>query len=226
MIKATKKLLGRGIYTPAEVAFYARVRTQTLNRWMYGNSGGRSVVTPELGSMSSDRTLTFLDFIQSLAIRSIRTKHDIPLQKIRETVIVAQEAGITYPFARNHTTFLYGGGEVVLKIGERLIQASEKNKRNTMIKEVAQLYLKDLTFNDNGLASQYVAWESSGRRVVFNPKHRFGEPIVEGCGYTVSTLFDAYETEGSIENAAEAYRVDQEDVEVSLSYLDHLMKAA
>ena len=225
MIKAIQSNLGKGIYTPAEVAFYARVQTRTLNRWIFGNKTGESVLTPELSS-EEDRTLTFLDLIQSLAIRSIRTKHDIPLQKIRDAVRISEERGISFPFARNHTTFLYGDGEVVLKINGDLIQASGRHKRNKMIKEVAQLYLKDLTFDDDGLASKYVAWESSGRKIVLNPKQRFGEPIVSGCGYSVSTLFDAYETEGSIENAAKAYKVKPADIEVSLEYLDHLMRAA
>jgi uncharacterized protein (DUF433 family) len=60
---------------------------------------------------------------------------------------------------------------------------------------------------------------------VMNPKHRFGEPLLEGCGYTPEVLFEAAKTEGSIEAAAKAYGVSKEQVEVCVDYFDYLLAA-
>lgn len=93
------------------------------------------------------------------------------------------------------------------------------------MKEVAQLYLQDLVFShQTGLAEAYTAWkDQDGRRIIMNPKVRFGEPVVESCGYTAQALWEAYEIEGGVEAAADAYKVEKADIELSLRYYDHLM---
>ena len=40
-----------------------------------------------------------------------------------------------------------------------------------------------------------------------DPRERFGEPVVERCGYAASTLWEACEIEGGVEEAAKAYGV-------------------
>jgi uncharacterized protein (DUF433 family) len=233
MIASPDTLLGIGIYSPQEAAFYARVRTETMNRWLYGSKKGERVVDPQLPSQD-EKTVTFLDFVQSLAVREIRSRHKIPLEKIREAVLLAKERGIDYPFARQHRAYLLsdgkseGHGEIVLQIDVQMIQASGQAKRNLIMKDVAQLYLQDLAFSpDTGLAETYTAWsDAAGRKVVMNPKVRFGEPFVPACGYTAQTLWEAYEIEGGVDAAASAYEVTREDVELALRYYDHLLNNA
>ncbi len=74
-----------GLYTPAEAAHYARVPTALMVRWIHGNKQGDAVVTAELPN-DIEKTVTFVDFVQSLAIRAIRLHHRVPLQKIREAI--------------------------------------------------------------------------------------------------------------------------------------------
>src|SRR5438445_597141 len=47
MVSAGDNLLNLGIYTPAEAAFYARIRTQRINSWLYGSKNANPVVSPE-----------------------------------------------------------------------------------------------------------------------------------------------------------------------------------
>lgn len=233
MIASPDNLLGIGIYTPAEAAFYARVRPQTMGRWLYGDKRGDRVLDTQL-QVQDEKVVTFLDFVQSLAVREIRSRHNVSLEKIREAVELAKLRGIQYPFAVQHTAYLFsdgmaeGHGNIVLKIGDMLIQASGQEKRSTIIKDVAQLYLQDLAFSpETGLAEAYTAWtDSAGRKIVMNPKVRFGEPIVLSCGYTAQTLWEAYKIEGGVEAAASAYDVQNEEIELALRYHDHLLNNA
>jgi uncharacterized protein (DUF433 family) len=73
-----------------------------------------------------------------------------------------------------------------------------------------------------GLASEYTPLKDDGAKIVINPLIKFGAPIVKPCGYTVATLIDAYESEGSIEAAADAYEVTRSEVKLALSYDDVL----
>lgn len=227
---ATSALLGKGLYSPAEAAIYARMRTQTLNRWLFGNNQGEPALVAQFPADKSDKVVTFLDFVQLLAVREIRQKHKVPLKKIRQAVELAKAEGIPYPFAVHHKTFLFGDmaeeghGEVVLEIGGKLIQASGKHRRQPVMPEVAELYMEDLYFDPGAdLASRYFPFGSAlNRSVVMNPRVQFGEPMVVSCGYTAEALFEAYRIEGGVEPAAKAFGVERSDVEASLKYFDLL----
>jgi uncharacterized protein (DUF433 family) len=55
-----------------------------------------------------------------------------------------------------------------------------------------------------------------------NPRIRFGEPILDGCGFTPSALYEAAKTEGSFDAAARSYGVSVEQVKVCFDYFDFL----
>lgn len=233
MIKVTENLLGKGIYSPAEAAFFARVSTRTMTRWIFGNRQGAAVVRAQFPPDSPDdpdKTVSFLDFVQALAIRAIRTQYKLPLEKIRQSVDIADEHGISYPFARPHRTFLFsdkkelGHGNIVLELDGQLIQASGTHRRTQVMRQIAEYYLSDLTFDpDTGLADKYIAFTHGNNRILMNPRIRFGEPFVESCGYTAQTLWEAVQIEGSAEAAARAYEVTANDIETAYRFYDHLM---
>lgn len=242
---ALRDKIGHGIYTPSEAALYARVHTQLLNRWLY-SSGGEPVIEPEFGR--GDKSVSFLDLIQALAIREARNDYDVPLEKIREAYDRAREQyGIKYPFAMRHRAFLFGEGkpnqspgriskkkrrmEIVLNLGDnegtKYVQMTGREHGNILIAEIAQVYMLDLTFNpQTGLAHEYRPMTFRERSILMNPTIRFGEPIVESCGITAMTLYESYKSEGSVEAAAKAYGVEREDVELAIKYNDYLQRPA
>ena len=230
---ATKNQLGIGLYTPQEAAMYARVRTQTLNRWLFGSNQGKSVVRPQI-QPDGDRTVTFLDLIQSLAIRSIRTQYKklVSIQKIRAAAEIARdEYGVEFPFAQPHKTFVIRegkhAGEVVIQLTTGFVQITGKKKDQRLIGPIAELYLDQLVFDDDGYATEYRPWSSQDAgSILMNPHQRFGEPLVEGCGYSACALWDATIAEGGVDAAASAYGVSPEHVKLACSYFDHLLKDA
>lgn len=225
MVATADSLIGRGLYTPSEAALYARLPSATMRRWLYGNTMGQAALRPECGP-GGEKVVTFLDFVQALAVREIRTQHKIALNKIRDAVDRAEDQyGVTHPFARRHTTYLLGR-EILVQVDvesiDSLTQVSGKRANQTVMRPIVELYLKDLAFGADGLAELYQAYAWRDRMVVMDPRHRFGEPIVADSGYTAQSLWQASITEGGFEAAAEAYGVEPEDVEVAYRYYDHL----
>jgi uncharacterized protein (DUF433 family) len=214
--------LGAGLYTLGEAALYARLRPQTLARWFFGSKQGASALDRQLNS--DDKVLSFLDFVQALAVRSVRITHRVPLTKIRHAVKIAEsEYGIRYPFARMHTTYLVGS-EIIIKLGEdEYAQISGKHAKNRVIAKVVELYMKDLSFDPEGLAQKYDAFVWNGYTVSMNPHIRFGEPMVVSCGYSASALYDAFKANEDIDLAAREYGVTPFEIEVSIRYFDHLV---
>jgi uncharacterized protein (DUF433 family) len=243
-----ERLLGKGLYTPAEAARYARVPTQLLTRWIHGNKQGSPVVESEV-TASHEKIVTFLDFVQALAIRRIRRERpQISLNKIRQAYVVAsKEFNVKYPFALESTHIgLFGPQdkpelqEIWLCVGKseegtlKYFQLTGKKRKNQLIGEVVRTYTSRLVFDDiTKLATRYFAFppitpgdsvSANTQRVIMEPDIRFGEPYIASCGYTAQTLFDAYQAEGSVERAAELSGVTREEVILAIEYIDYLQE--
>jgi uncharacterized protein (DUF433 family) len=239
MIKAAD-LLGKGLYSPSEAALYARVPTGLMTRWVYGTKQGAAVIEPQLGA-GENRDVTFLDFVQALAIRRIRRERPgISLQRIREAYLRARdEFGEPYPFALESTRIgLFGPPDeprkqvIWLCIGEKedgarqYFQLTGRRSGNQMLGEVVRTYAHRLVFDGTTkLARKYLAFpttEHAPEHIVMDPLVRFGEPFIESCGYTARTLYDAYCSEKSAQRAADVFGVTLEQVELAAEYFDYL----
>lgn len=200
-----------------------------MSRWLYGTNG-KPVFTPEYGhAETGQREVSFLDFVQALSVRAIRTQHNVSLAKIREAVEYAEKRGFKYPFARyGHKTYLVdkgrSKGDIVLKIDDKLLLASGKQKSQMLMKPIIEIHLQSLEFDPlTGFANRYTAFKAVDRNIVMDPHRRFGEPMVEGVGYSALALWEAARNEGGIKEAAQAYGVDEKDVIASCLYFDYLL---
>jgi hypothetical protein len=223
---ATAPKLGVGLYTLAEAAFYARLNQNTLSRWLYGSSGGEAVLRPE---GSDERFVTFVDFIEAMAVRAIRLEHKLKLDKVRQAVRVAANVyGVTHPLAQRHITYLFDN-EIFICLpntntaspAERYFQASGKHKGVQLMKPIVEVYLDDIGFDPDGVARTFSIFERNKQRVLMDPKIHFGEPRVPS-GYSFMTLWEASTSEGSMEAAAKAYGVPVEEVALACHCYDHL----
>ena len=217
---------GRGLYTSKEAAFYARMPSVTMNRWIQGSRNGERVIRPEIWG-EQDKYLTFMDFVQALAIRTFRLTYDIPLQKIRSAVNnAADRYGVEHPFARNHVTY-WDGKDIHIELTDGLLtQVTGKSLGQGSFKQLVEVYLRDLTFDVDGIAATYRAYTWKDTEIRMNPKIRFGEPIIMSCGYTAQSLWQACITEGSIEAGSKAYGVAVNEAEAAYRYYDFLQGKA
>src|SRR5215218_3560740 len=107
MSPTLKPHIGKGLYTVREAALYSRVRPELLNRWLFGTATSKPVLTPQFGR--AEKLVSFLDLVQTLAIRQIRLMYDVPVSKIRQALRwVKKHLDEDYPFARQHFTYLFG----------------------------------------------------------------------------------------------------------------------
>ena len=219
-------LLNKGIYTTRQAARYARIRPPMMARWIHGSQAGQSAIRPELAD-DPDRFVTFLDFVQALAIRAIRHDRKLSLQLIREVVRIAErDYNLLYPFARKHTTYLFGNDIVIRIADDTIIQVSGNYKHHQLIKPVVELYADDLVYETGPLPTRFEAFKYEGRTIMIDPAVRFGEPMVMSCNYPVDVLLTAVETEGTAELAAAAYEIDKDDVVAAQRYDDCLLAVA
>ncbi len=224
MSEKSNQFLGKGMYTVAEAALYCRVTTAMMTRWLFGTASGEPVMVPQFGT--EERLVSFLDLVQTLAIREIRNQHKVPLPKFRQALQCAEETlGLKHPFARHHCTYLLNGELVIRRTQDEddFVEASGKHRGQRLFAFV-EMYLKSLDFTPDGLAYKYRIFASNHSTpvaVTMDPKVRFGEPLLPS-GYTALTISGAIKTEGSVNQAAEAYGISVEEVEAAYQFADHL----
>lgn len=214
---------GTGLYTLRETARYARMHPHTVSRWFKGDDYCRKVFL-----LDESRIITFLDFVQVLAVRNVRVHYpEISLQKIRDAITRASDQfDVSYPFARKHTTFIFDKEIWIRPTGQTIMQISGSQHGQKGMVPLLERFLKDISFDANtGLAEKYKAFERGKHKITMNPRMRFGEPLLDDCGYTPLTLFEAAKAEGSPEAAAKVYGVTPEQVELCVDYCDYLEAA-
>lgn len=221
MVAKSNKYLGNGWYTVAEAAMYCRVPKGTMTRWLFGTKSGNSVIDPEFGT--KERFVSFMDLVQTLAIRDIRAKTAVPLDNIRQAIRHAKdEWELDHPFARHHCTYVYGDTIVIRPKEDKdlYIEASGKHKGQPMLPYV-ELYMTALDFSPvDGLANRYRIFTSTHKRpitITMDPRVRFGEPLLPS-GHTALSILHAYHAEGGINQAADAYGIPPEEVDASRQF--------
>jgi len=172
--------------------------------------------------------MTFLDFMQAVAVRNLRVKHHVHLDTIREAITYAKnEFDMDHPFARKHVTYL-DGRNILIQPAEHTapVGATGRVKGQHVIKRVLEQYLEDVSFDPNsGLATRYMAYQFKDRRIVMDPEIHFGQPYVDNTGITAARLAAAVDEEGSRDAAASAFGVSLDDVEAAARYIDSLQAA-
>jgi uncharacterized protein (DUF433 family) len=220
-VKPDFSFIGIGVYTPAEAARLIGVPPSTLQRWLRGYKKGEQEYDPlwrpslDLGD---ERTyLTFLDLVQArVAIAFINA--GLSPQKVRKAIELGRTIlDSTYPFAS--ARLRTDGNTVMLQVltpgeDDRLIDLFRDGQY--LMKHVVEPSLKGLEF-DKDLA---VRWWPAGKgdRIVIDPRRQFGQPIDAETGVPTSVLATAVTAEGSVENAARAYRVPTAAVRRALRF--------
>lgn len=230
MISKPDELIGVGLYTPREAALYARLNTQTFNRWFYGDSRYEPVTSPQKGEIEGERVVTFWDLIQAVGIRNLRLQtrsSSIPLQRIRNVLNEARkEFGLEFPLARRHTIYIYSN-RLILKHNDDWIGLTRGIDRHQLYShKLIEHYLEELKYDDEGMADEWTPLSSSKYRVSLNADRRFGAPTIEPGGILVESLADSIESEGSVDAAAEAFEVEREAVVLAQKYVYDYLGAA
>jgi uncharacterized protein (DUF433 family) len=221
---------GVGVYSIPEAARYAKIHQNTLRNWFSGGTDRAPLRGVEIES-EDFKVITFLDFVEAVAIRSLRVDYGVSFQKIREAVKIAKERyGITHPFAhQKHKTVLVGKELHVFLPEDQTnpVQLTGRFSGQKSFKPCIERYMDDLVFDESGIAQLYKAFRFNGQEIILNPRVHFGDPIVKENGYTAETLYRAAVTEGSVERAAHLYDASIASVDAAYRYWNNeLGKAA
>lgn len=220
-----------GAYGLPEAARYLRMPVQTLRRWFIGDA--KNAPLHRAGIQEGETyLLTFEDYIEAAAVRCLRHEHGLSLQKIRSGYEKARDLyGIDRLFnRRSHRVFASSAKELLICIEEEdSVNPTQLTGKIVGQKEfhvLAQAYLRQIEWDEDGLARLWVASKWGEARVVLRPDWAFGEPVLERSGYRAETLYHAFMAEGDIAQVARLYDVTEEEVDAACNFMTALVPEA
>ncbi len=217
--------VGEGVYSVPDAAAILGFPVDKVRRWI--KTYWEDKFTGENGSYTwgegRDRGFNFYTLVELIAIYALREK-EVSFAKIIEArTFLQKELNVEYPFA----------SEKVMSDGQKFYFAINKTvlmdvnlTRQTSIKDLVEPYCKKLDFDAiDTLANQF--WPlGKDRSIVVDPKHRFGEPVIDGTNISVDILASMVSGGDSVEMIAELYQLHPDQVKDAITYVEKTHVAA
>lgn len=192
-------------YPVAEAARLLRVPGSTLRTWF---------------DIKDGRALNFFELLEGYTIQTLRTRHQMPMRKIRKAIdYLRNETGERYPLAKHDMGFETDGVHLFVTRMGKLVSASERGQ--LAWREVLQVFLERVDYDGAGFALRFYPFTRDHRTdgpklVVIDPAVCFGRPSVAGRGISTAMVASRYKAGESMAELAEDYGCEQALIEEAI----------
>lgn len=222
-VPEAQTLIGRGVYSVAEVARLIKVQRDAITRWSRGYSyqwkGELRTAPPVFQSVAAAGGEVFLDFADLMEVRVLAEfrRYGVSWHTIRVAAQrVAELRQSSHPFSAKD--FRTDGRHILMHVApemkdERFLNlVSDQLEFGRLVKPL----LKEVDFDANAPLRW---WPPTGKReVMIDPQFAFGAPVVRGPGIRTRVLADCYEAEGSFRAAAWWYDIPERLVKAAVGF--------
>lgn len=209
-----------GLYTVPMAARLLGAKQTKVRSWVegYGHSTAAPILIRQMPRVGGKTLLGFLDLVESAFVRHFLHIGYSP-QTIRKVALKLRERhGADHPFAMDKSfkaNAKHIFEEVVADDGERRLVNLMND--NFEIVPAVEPSLFDQVFYVGDIARTWMPIREHPR-VIVDPKVAFGRPVLKDVQIPTETLFDAYQAEGSVEQAAEEFGLTAADVSDAVNF--------
>lgn len=225
-------LFGVGIYTIPEASRLTHIPTPSIKRWIkgydYTRDGVHKTSKPlwkhDIETIGEITALSFRDLMELLFVNAFR-KHGVSWKEIRAAAEKASEfIDSSHPFSTKR--FKTDGKKIIVEYAEQTRSKAllELVSGQYAIEKIIGPHLLsgfEYSSSDNGIVRWYPIPRS--RKVVIDPKIKFGRPVVLPAGIPTDVLYRAYKAEGSKSKVAQWYKVNTNTVKVAVKFEEELV---
>jgi uncharacterized protein (DUF433 family) len=217
------------LYGIGEAAGYLSVPPTTLQNWVYGHprrgTGARDptarpMITAEQPERRNEPAMPFIGLAEAYALAAFR-KAGVPMQRIRPALdALALELGLEHALASSR--LLTDGAEVLYDYAQHAGDSPEGEYARELVvvrnnqrvfKEIVELYLRRVTFADDGYAQLIRLPQYKVAEVTIDPDHGFGRPRFAHGGISVDDVIDLFRAGEPVDTVAEEFGLDRDEVE-------------
>jgi uncharacterized protein (DUF433 family) len=192
---------------------YMGAKTREVKRWLGVEKGSRGIVPH-----GSEEGVNFLEFIELLYIKELRSRHGVPFDEIRHMYEVLRHlhGDTRHPFAREGK-IQAGGGRVYVDFASDKIDS----RYQMAFKDVVDVLADQICFVEEK-PRQWWPMTTKGR-VVMEPGVAWSAPAVVSHRISTASIFDLYVAEGRrISPVISWFDVSQEDVEAAVAFEEEM----
>jgi len=213
-------------YTIPNAAQYLRIPISTIRSWVLGRSysvkAGKNFFKPVIelaGKDGNTNLLSFTNLIELHVLDSIRRKHGLALDKIRQALeyvvkINDKEHPLAFMFFETDGLDLF-----VTEFG-KLISASRSGQIE--IREMIQIYLQRIDRDESGFAAKLYPFTRNTRSknepklVVIDPRISFGRPVLTGTGIPIDSITERFYAGENLQSIAHDFKCSEEVIEEAI----------
>jgi len=221
VIKDSRNLLERPLYSYADSDHLAQLSAGTSRRWLAGYSyrqtDGAAVSRPPVTPHPQIQMegVSFVDLVELVAIGGLKNM-GFSLLRIRRIVANCQELmGVARPLAS--LRFQTDAREIFVHKDGQLIEVLGKRGRQAWY-EVLEPFLQTLDYERKlALACR---WWPLGKDIpiVVDPNYGYGFPVIRNSGVRTEIILERFQAGELEEQIAEDFNVDRIDVERALQF--------
>lgn len=193
------RLVGVGLYTPAEASSYTGIPSADIRRWLFGYTSN-GVQRPGLWCSEladeEDKVLGFHDLLEIRFVHAFR-QHGVSLQAIRAASQQARQLfDQPYPFTCKR--FQTDGRSIFATVleetgDEALLDLVKRQYAFTQV--IKPSLYEGIDYANEGKAQRWYPLKRS-KAVVLDPARNFGKPVLSDVGTDTSAIYMAYQAEG------------------------------
>lgn len=205
-------------YNYPEAARATGVPASTIATWVRESKHPKGFFKPVIERPGEGGRLSFFNLIEVHVLRSLRTKHGIQLQQVREAAAVA-EAEYSIPKLLLSEELCFNAGDLFLRRYGEIVQLSRVEQ--LLIHEVLGTNLKRIDWV-GGQPRDFSPLERvthTGKKLILvSPSISFGRSIVSRLGVTTRAIADRINAGEASEVVLEDYGLTPEELTEALAY--------
>lgn len=215
----------RPLYNYPEVARATEVPASTVRAWVAGQryrwDGGQGYFEPLIQRPDpNDSRLSFTNVIEVFVLRALRTTHDVPMQRVREAIAIAEhELGIDRLLI--HRGLKTDASKLFLDTYSNVVELSRSGQY--IMRKVLESYLKRVDFARDDLPESLFPFPRSmaaedEKVIEISPFVSFGRPIIREAGVTTIAIVKRLDAGESLETLQKDYAITESQIEEAVLY--------
>lgn len=211
------------VYSVSEVALYLHIPEKTLRSWLFGRpypKGGETVTSKPLIEPAdpTGNRLSFYNLVEAHILKSTRQRDDVPMSAIRDALDWVTPDNPKHPLISRR--FLTEGSALFEK---RLGEIYNASKHGQMAFDILGPYLERIdrdSLGDPSALHPFIPSRPKSKVVTIKPGLSSGVPTVTGTGISIPVLYGRFKSGDTIDELADDYDLNREEVEDAIAYLD------